>query len=459
MQPMRLAMLLPVLLLPAPALAAGPVPNLAWGLPFLGVLASIALLPMLAPRFWHRRMGLVALCCVLALVVPQSVAQGVPVMAEAVWHAVLIEYLPFVSLLGALYVVGGGILLRGGPWGTPAGNTLLLAIGTVLAGVMGTTGAAMVLVHPLLRANAHRARKTHLAVFFILLVANAGGATTPLGDPPLYVGFLRGVPFGWPLLNLGFLLLLLALPLLGAFWLLDRHLAAGDSPPAPMEPLHLRGWGNLALLGVVVGMVVLQGVWHPGDISLAGQLIGAERLVAMAVFTAAGVISLATTPRAVRQGNFFSWAPIAEVAILFAAIFITIGPVMGMLHAGLDGPLAPLLRLNMDGAGHARPMATFWLAGILSAFLDNAPTYLVFFELAGGDSATLTGSLNPSLTALSAGAVFFGALTYIGNAPNMMVRAIAAHRGVRMPGFFGFMLWAGVLLLPGFLLLSLVFFR
>jgi len=404
-------------------------------------------------------MGLVALFCVLALVVPQAVAQGVPAAAAAVWHAVLIEYLPFVSLLGALYVVGGGILLRGGPWGTPAGNALLLAIGTVLAGVMGTTGAAMVLIHPLLRANAHRTRKTHLAVFFILLVANAGGATTPLGDPPLYVGFLRGVPFGWPLLNLGLPLLVLALPLLGAFWLLDRHFAASDPPPEPARRLHLRGWGNLALLGVVVGTVVLQGVWHPSDVSLARQRIGAERPVAMAVFAAAAVISLATTPRAVRQGNLFSWAPIEEVAILFAAIFITIGPVIGMLHAGLDGPLAPLLRLNMDAAGEKQPMATFWMAGLLSAFLDNAPTYLVVFELAGGDAGALTGRLNPNLMALSAGAVFFGALTYIGNAPNMMVSSIAAHRGVRMPGFFGFMLWSGALLLPGFLLLSLVFFR
>ena len=434
-------------------------PALAWGLPFLGVLASIALLPMLAPRFWHRRMGLIATAWVLSLLVPQTLLLGVGATAHAAWHAVLIEFLPFVSLLGALYVVAGGILLRGGPWGTPAGNTGLLALGTVLAGIMGTTGAAMVLIHPLLRANAHRSRKTHLVIFFILLVANAGDATTPLGDPPLYVGFLRGVPFGWPLLNLGLPLLLLALPLLVGFWLLDRHWAKSEPAP-PAQKLHLRGGANIALLGVIVACVVAQGIWRPGDISLAGQPIGAERLLSMAIFTAIIALSLAITPRAVHQGNLFSWAPITEVAILFAAIFITITPVMTMLHAGLAGPLAPLLRLTMTtSTGELHPLTTFWLAGVLSAFLDNAPTYLVFFELAGGDAATLTTRLNPSLTALSAGAVFFGALTYIGNAPNMMVQSIAAHRGIRMPGFFGYFLIAGALLLPGFLLLSLVFFR
>jgi len=463
MRPALLAFPLFVLtiLLPHPAIAAvaGEIPGLAWGLPFVGVLASIAVLPMLAPRFWHRRMAMVSLFWCLALVVSLAIHNGPGLAATAVWHAVLIEYLPFVSLLMALYVVGGGILLRGGPWGTPAGNTLLLAIGTVLAGVMGTTGAAMVLIHPLLRANAHRMRKTHLAVFFIVLVANAGGATTPLGDPPLYVGFLHGVPFGWPLRNLGLPLLTLAVPLLAAFWMLDRYLAASEKPPEPAQKLHLRGWGNVGLLGVIVGSVVLQGVWQPGEISLLGQQIGVERLVAMATLAAVACLSWRITPRAVHQGNMYSWAPIEEVAILFAAIFITIGPVMDMLHAGMQGPLAPLLRLNVDAAGHPLPLVTFWMAGLLSAFLDNAPTYLVFFELAGGDPALLTGKLNPSLTALSAGAVFFGALTYVGNAPNMMVRAIAAHRGVRMPGFFGYMLWSGCLLLPGFVLLSLVFFH
>jgi Na+/H+ antiporter NhaD/arsenite permease-like protein len=450
------ALLAPV---PAWAAAAGPVPGPLWSLPFVGVLLSIALMPIFAPRLWHRRMGSVALAWSAALLVPLGFVSGVGVAAGAAWHAILIEYLPFVTLLLALYTAAGGILVRGGPVGSPAGNTGLLAIGTVLAGIMGTTGAAMVLIHPLLHANAHRTHKTHLVVFFIALVANAGGATTPLGDPPLYIGFLHGVPFFWPVTHLAAPLLVLAVPLLIAFFWLDRRMAAAD-PPAPRpERLHLRGWPNIALIGVVIATVLVAAVWQPGEIVLFGQTVGIARLTGDAVFLAVTLASIAVTPRAVRQGNMFSWHPMAEVATLFAAIFITIGPVLAMLEAGLDGPLAPVLRLTANAAGEPVPLAYFWLTGLLSAFLDNAPTYLVFFGLAGGDPVHLTGPLNHVLTAISAGAVFFGALTYIGNAPNMMLRAIASHRGVRMPGFFGYMGLSAMLLLPGFVLLSWVFFR
>jgi Na+/H+ antiporter NhaD/arsenite permease-like protein len=449
------------LLTPASAWAAsgGPAPSPIWSLPFIGVLLSIALLPIFVPRFWHRRMGVVALGWSAALLVPLALTSGIHAAAESAWHALLIEYLPFVTLLLALYTAAGGILVRGGPVGSPAGNTGLLVIGTMLAGVMGTTGAAMVLIHPLLHANAHRTRKTHLVLFFIALVANAGGATTPLGDPPLYLGFLHGVPFFWPLTHLAAPLLVLAVPLLIAFFWLDRRMAAADPPPGRRERFHVRGWPNIALIGVVVVMVLVAGVWRPGEVVLFGQSVGIARLTGEAVFLAVTLASIAVTPRAVRQGNMFSWHPMAEVATLFAAIFITIGPVLAMLEAGLEGPLAPVLRLTANAAGEPLPLAYFWLTGLLSAFLDNAPTYLVFFELAGGDPVHLTGPLNHVLTAISAGAVFFGALTYIGNAPNMMLRAIASHRGVRMPGFFGYMGLSAMLLLPGFVLLSWVFFR
>jgi Na+/H+ antiporter NhaD/arsenite permease-like protein len=443
----------------APALAAdtGSAPGLAWGLPFVAVLLSIALFPLLAPRFWHQRMGAVMAVLTLTLVVPQAVLQGPGVALGAMWHAALLDYLPFVALLLALFTAGGGILLQGGPWGTPAGNTLLLGIGTVLAGVMGTTGVSMVLIHPLLRANAHRRRRVHIVVFFILLCANIGGATSPLGDPPLYIGFLHGVPFFWPLRNLFLPMVVAALPLLGAFWLLDRRLAANDQQAAPAHPIRLRGGVNVALIGVVVAAVLAQGVWHPGAVSVLGQPIALERLAGMAVFAAVTALSLLATPRAVREGNLYSWAPMAEVGKLFAAIFITIGPVLAMLEAGASGPLAPLLALLGDEGGKPWPLAYFWTAGALSAALDNAPTYLVFFELAGNDAALLTGALNRTLVAISAGAVFFGALTYIGNAPNMIVRSIAAHRGIRMPGFFGYMAWSCSLLLPVFVLITLIF--
>jgi Na+/H+ antiporter NhaD/arsenite permease-like protein len=391
-------------------------------------------------------------------VVPEVVFYGFGAGFHLVWHAFLLEYLPFMALLLALFVVGGGIMLRGGPWGRPGGNTLLLAVGTVLAGVMGTTGAAMVLIHPLLRANAHRRRQTHIVVFFILLVANAGGASTPLGDPPLYLGFLQGVPFAWPLTHLTAPLLVLALPLLGVFHLLDRYLYKFDHSVDLTERVSIIGWVNVPLLALVIGAVLLQGMWAPGEVVLWQARIGVERLVAIAVMLAAVAASLALTPRPARLGNEFVWAPIVEVAKLFAAIFVTITPVLAWLAAGFDGPFAPLLRLITRADGTPLPLAYFWLTGALSSFLDNAPTYLVFFQLAGNDPAALTGPLSTTLTAISAGAVFFGAVTYIGNAPNLMVASIATHRGIRMPGFFGYMGWACLALLPCFALISVLFF-
>ncbi len=441
-----------------PAQAATPPAALSplWSLPFAGLLLTIAVVPLVAPQFWHHRMGMVATLWALVLLVPQAWLLGAGVTLQGVWHAVLLEYLPFLALLLALFTCGGGLVIEGGPWGTPAGNTLLLAIGTALAGVMGTTGVSMVLIHPLLRANAHRRRRVHLVIFFIVLCGNAGGATSPLGDPPLYLGFLQGVPFEWPLLNLGVPLILLAMPLLTAFYLIDRQLCRGETMPPRDTRLRLRGGWNLALIGVVVTCVLAQGLWHPGDIVLFGQAIGGERLAGMAVLAAITAVSLATTERRVRDSNLFTWAPMAEVGKLFAAIFVTIGPVLAILQAGAAGPAAGLVRLTLNAGGTPDPVAYFWLTGLLSAFLDNAPTYLVFFQMAGDTPGQLTGPLNPVLTALSSGAVFFGALTYIGNAPNMMIRSIAAHRGIRMPGFFAYAGWAGLLLVPCFALLSLV---
>jgi Na+/H+ antiporter NhaD/arsenite permease-like protein len=449
-------------LLPAPALAASvvaPPPGLVWGIPFLGIILSLGLFPIAAPRLWYRRLGLVAAFWTLALLIPQAALIGPGAALAGAWRAVLLDYLPFVTLLAAMFTVGGGILVRGGPWGTPGGNTALLALGTLLAGVVGPIAASMVLIHPLLRANAHRTRKVHLVVFFIILVANAGGVVTPMGNPPLYIGLLQGVPYGWPLRHLAMMLLALAVPLLAGFWLLDRRRAAGEPPPPPRRALRLRGGVNLALLGLVIATVLAESLWRPGGVALFGVTIGIERLTGMAVLIAVIAISAAVTPLAVHEGNMFSWAPIIEVAKLFAAIFVTITPALAMLQAGDHGPLAPLLRLTVDTQGQPNPIAYFWLAGMLSAFLDNAPTYLVFFQIAGNDPVRLTGALSSTLAAMSTGSVMFGALTYIGNAPNMLVRSVAAHRGVRMPGFFGYMAVACALLLPLFAMLTLLFFR
>ena len=407
----------------AHGLASGPPPylppSLPWGLPFLGLLLSIALLPAVAPRFWTRRMGLVSLAWSAAFLLPRAAEAGLGVAASEAWHALLIEYLPFATLLLALYTAGGGVHLQGGPAGTPTGNTAMLAFGVALGLVVGTTAAAVVVIQPLLHANAHRRRRTHLVLFLVVLVANAAGALTPLGNPPLYVGLLRGVPFFWPATHLLPHFLLLTGVLLGAFWVLDWRLAAKELPAPARARLRLRGWSNVGLILVAAGAVLVQGFVHPGSVSLLGQPIGIERLAAIGVFIAVTELSLYSTPRAIRQANDFT----------------------------------------LDGSGQPIPLLYFWLTGMLSAFLDNAPTYLVFFDLAGIHPAAMTGAQTLILQAISAGATFFGGLTYIGNAPNMMLRAIASHRGVRMPGFFGFMLLSSALLLPVFVLLSVVFFR
>jgi Na+/H+ antiporter NhaD/arsenite permease-like protein len=405
-------------------------------LPFLGLLLSIALIPGFAPRFWLRRMGVVAAAWSLTLIP----ILGFPTWAHDTSHAIVASYLPFVAVLGGLYAASGGILLRGGPGGRPWGNTAMLAMGAVLALAMGTAGAAMVIIQPLLRANAHRRRRFHLVLFLILLVGNTAGVLTPIGNPPLLAGLLRGVPFLWPARNLGGIWLLAVGLLLAVFWLTDWWLARTEPPPPPVQRLTLRGWGNIGLALVVAVSVTIP--------AAPVVLIGAS----------AGAVSLSITSRAVRQANDFSWHPMTEVAVLFIGIFITLEPVSALLRLGLDGPFAQGLRLTLDGAGEMRPVVGFWLAGMLSAFLDNAPSYLVFFDLAGIRPEAMTAGQAAALRAISAGAVMFGGLTYIGNAPNLMLRTVASHRGVRMPTFVPFMLVAAVVMLPVLLIVSEVFF-
>ncbi|WP_235035346.1 sodium:proton antiporter [Roseomonas sp. 18066] len=451
-------------LVPGAALAAvpGAAPGLAWGLPFAGLLLSIALLPLLAPRLWHHHDGKVAALWAALFLVPFALTAGPGAAFDGLAHVMLGEYLPFITLLLALYVTGGGVVLQGRLPGTPAANLGLLALGTALASIMGTTGACMLLIRPLLRANAGRRRQVHIVVFFIFLVGNVGGALSPLGDPPLYLGFLQGVSFFWPLRHLLLPVLFIAGLLLVAFYLLDswhyRREAAPAMPPAAPQRLGLRGTVNLALIGGVVATVLMQGIWQPGAVAVLGQAVGAERLLAMALFLAIAAASMALTPRALRVENDFSWGAMLEVARLFAAIFVTMAPVLAMLQAGTAGPMAGLVALTSDPGGAPIPWVYFWLTGGLSSFLDNAPTYLVFFNLAGGDAARLMAEGAPVLAAISAGAVFMGANSYIGNAPNFMVKAIAEAQGVKMPAFFGYLGWALVFLVPVFALATLIFF-
>jgi Na+/H+ antiporter NhaD/arsenite permease-like protein len=405
-------------------------------LPFAGLLLSIALIPGLAPRFWLRHMGTVAAGWSLLLI---------PFLGFSSWahdatRAVIASYLPFVAVLGGLYVATGGILLRGDPGGRPWGNTVVLFIGAVLAQVMGTAGAALVIIQPLLRANAHRKRRFHLVLFLILLVGNSAGVMTPVGNPPLLVGLLRGVPFFWPARNLIGVWLLATGLLLAAFFATDWWLARTEPPTPPRRRFSLRGWGNVALVLVMAVSVTIP--------------------VSLVLFTiAAGGLSLWITPRAVRAANDFSWHPMVEVAVLFAGIFITLEPVSELLRQGLSGPFGGLSLLAQDASGDVRPVLCFWLAGALSAFLDNAPSYLVFFDFAGIRPEAMTTGQGAALRANSAGAVMFGGLTYIGNASNLVLRSVASHRGVRMPGFVAYMLWAALVMLPVLAVVSVVFFR
>lgn len=444
---------------PLPAIAApagGAPPGLVWAIPFAGVLVSIALGPTLARGAWHGAAGVVMGGWSIALLIAEAAIWGPAAAGRTLGHALLNEYLPFISLLVALYVTGGGIVVRGGPWGRPSGNTLLLAIGTLLGSVIGTTAAAMVFVHPLLRANAHRRRQGHLIVFFIILVANVSGALSPIGDPPLYMGFLHGVPFFWPLRRMLFPMLLAVGPLLGGFYVLDRYLSRREAVAPSAEALRIEGTLNIVLIGVVAASVATLGGLDLGVLSLAGDAVPVDRLTSAAICLVVAALSFTLTRQELRRTNRFTWDPIREVAEVFFAIFITIGPVLAMLRAGGAGPFAAVLRMVVDGSGAPIPLGYFSLTGLLSSFLDNAPTYLVFFGLAGGDASVLAGPLSHVLVAISTGAVFFGGLTYIGNAPNLMVRAIAEHRGVRVPGFLEYSGLAALVLAGPLLLVAML---
>ena len=436
--------------------------SLWWALPFAGLLLSVAVVPQLSPHFWHKHFGKVAAAWALLFLGSFAATQGVALAAGEVLHTALREYLPFVILLFALFVISGGIRVRGNMVGTPAVNTGMLAFGAALASLTGTTGAAMLLVRPLIQANLKRLHNAHVLVFFIFLVANIGGSLTPLGDPPLFLGFLQGVAFGWPFKHMIGPMLLGSAVLLGTFYMLDHRVWGRDGGPRQVGPLRVgfKGLHNLFYLVAAVGAVLLSGVWKPGivlhvwHVAVPLQSLARDGLLLML----AG-LSWATTARRVRIENAFTWDPILEVIYLFAGIFLTILPVLAILRAGSAGALAPVVALSTGAGGLPDNVAYFWMTGLLSSFLDNAPTYLVFFNMAGGDPQALMGPLWDTLLAISAGSVFMGAMTYIGNAPNFMVRSIASERGIRMPSFLGYMAWSCAVLLPTFLLVTVVFFR
>jgi len=519
----------------APVMAADGAPlgeelGLLWTVPFAGILLSIALFPLLAPHFWHHHFGKIALFWALLFLVPFTISKGLGKALDEVLHVYVLEFIPFIILLWALYTVAGGVRLRGRLRGSPIVNSGILLLGTVLASWMGTTGAAMLLIRPLLRANEWRKKKTHLVIFFIFLVANIGGSLTPLGDPPLFLGFLKGVEFFWTTTSMLVPMLLCVVILLAVFFLMDTMMLRKEETQSPpddgsTESLGLEGTFNFIFLAGIVGAVLYSGsaskdelYWDESAITSAQAEVKVEEgkiadvtlrlgsaseedkpalveelLIAKSELNAVkaaaehhaikgwhitphvtwpfvnmvrdgililmGMLSLMLTSKELRRKNDFTWFPIVEVGKLFAGIFITIIPAIAILKAGPKGDLDAVVMAVTDSSGAPVNAMYFWLTGILSSFLDNAPTYLVFFNTAGGDAGVLQGELHDTLLAISLGAVFMGANTYIGNAPNFMVRSIAEESGVSMPSFFGYIVkWSLPILIPIFIVVSFIWF-
>jgi Na+/H+ antiporter NhaD/arsenite permease-like protein len=444
-------------------------------IPFAGILLSIALFPLYAPNFWHHHYPKVSLAWALTFAVPFLFAYKGLALHE-ILHIYIVDYIPFIILLGGLFTVAGGIYVKGSLKGSPIVNSVMLLIGTLLASWIGTTGAAMVLIRPLLRSNSWRKHKVHTIVFFIFLVCNIGGALTPLGDPPLFLGFLHGVPFFWTLKAAPAMAFVMVL-LLMLYFAMDSYYFRKETPPSSVlsekEPLKIEGWHNLLFIAGIVGAVLFSGVVKMGDVSIFGIQQSIQNLIKDGTIILIMTLSMLTTKKKTREGNEFSWDPIKEVAYLFAGIFMTIIPALAILKAGEKGALGLLVK----AAEH--PAHYFWLAGTLSSFLDNAPTYLTYFYCAMGkfcpgqqeaEAVQQLCSLSPVpgsgtlrcadyLLAISLGAVFMGANTYIGNAPNFMVKSIAEEAGVAMPSFFGYMFKYSIpILVVTFIIVTFVFF-
>ena len=438
--------------------------SILWTIPFAGILLSIAVMPLVAPHFWHNNFGKVSLFWALSFLIPFFIVEGHAITLYEFLHIFLLDYIPFIILLLALFTISGGIRLKGTLVGTPLLNSIIILIGTILASWMGTTGAAMLLIRPLIRANKHREHKVHVIVFFIFLVANIGGSLTPLGDPPLFLGFLKGVDFFWTTSAMFMPMLFMVVALLIIFFFIDsRYYNMEDHSKKPIttekEKLGIEGSINFLFLLGVIASVLMSGIWNPhSSFSIYNVKLTLPNLLRDILLLTLTVLSWQFTSKPLRKENQFTWFPIQEVAKLFASIFITIIPAIAILRAGTDGALSSIINSVSSNSEPINYMY-FWATGILSSFLDNAPTYLVFFNTAGGNAQELMGPLHHTLLAISAGAVFMGANTYIGNAPNFMVKSIAEEQNISMPSFFGYMLKYSIpILIPLFILVTYIFF-
>lgn len=443
---------------------------IAFCIPFAGLLLCIALFPIFKPEWWERYQPAAVVFWSVLFLVPFAIAYGMPSALESVLECIIGDYLTFIVLLFGLFCVAGNITIKGDLAGSPRVNIMLLAIGTLLSSIFGTTGSSMLMVRPVIMMNAWRKRKAHIMVFFIFLVSNIGGCLTPVGDPPLLMGFSRGVPFFWSL-HLFPVLLINMVVLLFVFYWVDRKnyckdIAEGCQPDISRAgtEISIQGFHNIIFILLIVAAVILSGVLPGMSVfqNAAGDVIGipiykevtltVPQIIEIVIILLAALLSFKTTPNEVRIKNHFTWGAIKEVAILFIGIFITMQPALVILK-GLGSSM------HITGASQL-----FWMTGALSSFLDNTPTYLVFLTMTGAAGLTsgvvTTLGIIPErlLLAISCGAVFMGANTYIGNAPNFMVKSISDENGIRMPSFFGYMGWSICCLIPVFLLDTLIFF-
>lgn len=440
-------------------------------IPFAGLLLSIAVMPLIKGEWWESHQPLVVGFWILLMLVPFAFVYGPHKAAETVLECTVNDYLTFIVLLFGLFCVSGNITMEGDFAGSPRINVGLLALGTFLASCIGTTGASMLMVRPVIKMNSWRKRKSHIMVFFIFMVSNMGGCLTPIGDPPFLMGFMRGVPFFWSMHLFPVLIFNMAI-LLFVFYHLDKwayrkDIARGRKPDIskPGTEFSIDGLHNIVFLVMIVAAVILSGVL-PGMSAFqdaAGNVRGIHifgevtltfpAMIEIVLILLAAWLSFKTTKSEIRRRNHFTWGAIKEVAVLFIGIFITMQPALMLLKA-----VGPEL-------GVTEPFQMFWATGTLSSFLDNTPTYLVFLTTAGtlgftqGIATSLGTVPQKVLSAVSCGAVFMGANTYIGNAPNFMVKSISDENGVNMPSFFGYMLWSLVFLVPVFVIDTLVFFR
>ena len=443
---------------------ASPLPghelSLFWVLPFVGVLLSLALMPILFSSFWHHHYGKIVFLWTLAILMSILIFFGFDILLAEVSATFFHHYFPFITIITTLYIIAGGIHVNVRGPSKPLMNTGFLAIATMTASFIGTTGAAVLFIRPLLNLNKNRHYKRHTLIFYIFLVCNIGGCLTALGDPPLFLGYLNGIPFFWPMTHLFWPFLVITVPLLSVYFLIESWYFRREPLKVLPKPIAVKveGFLHVGLLFCAISLILLSGsLKSVMSINFFHVLLEANNLARDLGLIFIACLSLYMQKKHPLEGVIFSWGPIVEVAKIFAAIFITASPVIAILHAGGEGELRGIIHM-VNNNGIPDPKMYFWLTGFLSAFLDNAPTYLIFFHMAGGKASEFLSSLQSTLVAISAGSVFMGALTYIGNAPNFMVKAIAEANEIRMPSFFGYMAWSLIFLGPLFILLTWLIF-